>query len=216
MPSHASRPSRPRTECVHIPSRVHIIPSRAVVHYEGATHYFVGTPTKECLVSSGVLPADGDLQKVDSEQLRAFVRRIASFYKLPEATPCLPQPHGAALFDFSKRANTTEAAKYLVAGNGAQLAVLVVGDALMEPFWPEGLGVNRGFLSALDAVWLLTHFHSTGRTHDTHLALAKRADLLEKLRQLSAFTKESLLKPDFGSYGLLPSSRYKLFTEPRA
>ena len=25
-----------------------------------------------------------------------------------------------------------------------------VGDALQEPFWPEGLGINRGFLHCLD------------------------------------------------------------------
>ena len=100
-----------------------------------------------------------------------------------------------------------------MADGGVQLAVLVVGDALMEPFWPEGLGVNRGFLSALDAVWLLTNFHRTGHTTDVNLALSKRAELLEKLRQLSAFTKDNLLKPEFGNYALLPSSRYKLFSE---
>ena len=106
-----------------------------------------------------------------------------------------------------------KAAKYLVDEAGTQLAVLVVGDALLEPFWPEGLGINRGFLSALDAVWLLTHFHSDGHTHDVRLALSKRAELLEKLRQLSAFTKETLLKPDYQGFELLPSSRYKLFSE---
>ena len=30
--------------------------------------------------------------------------------------------------------------------------VFLVGDALLEPFWPEGLGVVRGFLTVLDAV----------------------------------------------------------------
>ena len=91
--------------------------------------------------------------------------------------------------------------------------MLVVGDALMEPFWPEGLGVNRGFLSALDAAWVLTHFHRTGRTADTQLALSKRAELLEKLKSLSAFTKDTILKPEYQSYELLPSTRYKLFSE---
>ena len=28
-----------------------------------------------------------------------------------------------------------------------------VGDALQEPFWPEGLGVNRGMHNAADAAW---------------------------------------------------------------
>ena len=33
-----------------------------------------------------------------------------------------------------------------------QVCVMAVGDSLIEPFWPEGLGINRGFHSALDAV----------------------------------------------------------------
>jgi hypothetical protein len=33
------------------------------------------------------------------------------------------------------------------------LLVMPVGDALQEPFWPEGLGVNRGMHNALDACW---------------------------------------------------------------
>ena len=96
---------------------------------------------------------------------------------------------------------------------GAQLAVLVVGDALLEPFWPEGLGVNRGFLSALDASWMLVHFHRTGRTRDTRAALAKRAELLEKLKSLSAFTKDQILRPEYQAFGILPSTRYKLVSD---
>ena len=30
------------------------------------------------------------------------------------------------------------------------MLVTRVGDALQEPFWPEGLGINRGFLHAFD------------------------------------------------------------------
>jgi len=33
--------------------------------------------------------------------------------------------------------------------------VFPVGDALLEPFWPQGLGSNRGFHSALDAAWAM-------------------------------------------------------------
>jgi hypothetical protein len=60
---------------------------------------------------------------------------------------------------------------------------------------------------------MLTHFHRTGHTDDTRRALVKRAELLEKLKGLSAFTKDALMKPEFQSYELLPSSRYKLFAE---
>ena len=38
-------------------------------------------------------------------------------------------------------------------GLGSLLPVFPVGDAAMEPFWPQGLGSNRGFHTALDAVW---------------------------------------------------------------
>ena len=38
-------------------------------------------------------------------------------------------------------------------GMDCALPVFPVGDALLEPFWPQGLGSNRGFHSALDAVW---------------------------------------------------------------
>ena len=34
----------------------------------------------------------------------------------------------------------------------------LVGDALLEPFWPLGTGANRAFLSSLDAVYSLTLF----------------------------------------------------------
>ena len=34
------------------------------------------------------------------------------------------------------------------------LLVLPVGDALQEPFWPQGLGINRGVLAAQDACWI--------------------------------------------------------------
>jgi hypothetical protein len=33
------------------------------------------------------------------------------------------------------------------------LLLMFVGDALQEPFWPEGLGVNRGSHNVFDAAW---------------------------------------------------------------
>ena len=34
--------------------------------------------------------------------------------------------------------------------------------SLQEPFWPEGLGINRGMHNALDACWTA---HQWGRAH---------------------------------------------------
>jgi hypothetical protein len=38
------------------------------------------------------------------------------------------------------------------------LLLLLAGDALMAPFWPEGLGINRGFHSALDTAWSISRY----------------------------------------------------------
>ncbi|XP_028162217.1 uncharacterized protein LOC114354158 [Ostrinia furnacalis] len=37
--------------------------------------------------------------------------------------------------------------------HGRRLLCQLVGDSLLEPFWPTGSGCARGFLSALDAAW---------------------------------------------------------------
>lgn len=42
------------------------------------------------------------------------------------------------------------------------IPVFAVGDALLEPFWPQGLGSNRGFHSALDAVWAVHVMQTEG------------------------------------------------------
>ena len=33
--------------------------------------------------------------------------------------------------------------------------ILLILTSLLEPFWPDGTGCARGFLSALDAAWML-------------------------------------------------------------
>jgi len=40
--------------------------------------------------------------------------------------------------------------------------VFPIGDALLEPFWPQGLGSNRGFHSALDAAWSMYEMQCHG------------------------------------------------------
>merc|ERR1712130_472900 len=38
---------------------------------------------------------------------------------------------------------------------GQPLLCTIVGDSLLQPFWPEGTGCARGFLSAMDCGWLI-------------------------------------------------------------
>ena len=51
------------------------------------------------------------------------------------------------------------------------LLVLPVGDALQEPFWPEGLGVNRGCHNALDAAWVANKWGLGGASEEAQRQL---------------------------------------------
>jgi len=45
-----------------------------------------------------------------------------------------------------------------------RVPVFPIGDSLLEPFWPQGLGSNRGFHSALDACYAVRVMKSDGLT----------------------------------------------------
>lgn len=48
-----------------------------------------------------------------------------------------------------------ENASKVLEKNSHKLLVCLVGDSLLEPFWPTGSGCARGFLSSLDACWAM-------------------------------------------------------------
>jgi len=108
-------------------------------------------------------------ENLDSEKLKEMARLIATECGLPATTPfCATNP--VQLFDFSSLArceaplkilhadgtvglgSKDEAAKAASAGAGAAI-VCPIGDALQEPLWTSGLGVNRGFHGGLNAVY---------------------------------------------------------------
>ena len=43
----------------------------------------------------------------------------------------------------------------MVERHGHRLLVGIVGDSLLEPFWPTGTGCPRGFFGGLDLCWLM-------------------------------------------------------------
>ena len=66
-------------------------------------------------------------------------------------------PGQLSIFDFSERKQSNRAATVVHGSSLGELrgdflcVVARVGDALQEPFWPEGLGTNRGVHNARDA-----------------------------------------------------------------
>lgn len=78
----------------------------------------------------------------------------------------------------------------------------LVGDSLLEPFWPTGSGCARGFLSSLDACWAVRSWGSGGASPLE--VLSERESIYRLLGQT---TPENLSK-DMNGYTLEPNTRY--------
>lgn len=137
-----------------------------IVYYKDDTHYFVMTAKKQCLLRLGVLRQD--LPETDQllgsanvvpEALQRFARAAADFAthgklgKLEFAQDARGRPDVAA-FDFTSMMRA-ESSSRVQEKHGARLLLGLVGDCLVEPFWPLGTGVARGFLAAFDAAWMV-------------------------------------------------------------
>jgi len=176
-----------------------------IVYYKGhAQHYVVMTPTKKSLLDAGVL-RDGRPQgqllqasNVDVQQLSATVQRIAEFFGLPTK---LCESQGAMIFDFSGIRRLENAAATV---DG--VFVCAVGDALLEPFWPEGLGIMRGFMSALDAASAVV----VAVEGSQDAATAQLTATYNVLKSVAAQTASQCLQKDPRHYRLAPKSRYTL------
>jgi hypothetical protein len=128
-----------------------------------STHFIVVTARKDSLVKFGVLKETRmdikdalDKDNINFDRLRAFARHLATAAGVPETAP-LAAAHGVNIFDFSCKGRLTKPLTTLSPSNPSINAhrplVLPIGDSLVNPFWPQGLGVNRGFHSSIDAVW---------------------------------------------------------------
>ena len=70
----------------------------------------------------------------------------------------------------------------------------------LQPFWPTGSGAGRGFLSVLDAAWLLRMW---GLGRDPLECLAEKETLFQMLQQASPGN----LKKQYSKHSIDPASR---------
>mmetsp|Transcript_100650 Transcript_100650/g.270430 ORF Transcript_100650/g.270430 Transcript_100650/m.270430 type:complete len:787 (-) Transcript_100650:79-2439(-) len=192
-----------------------------VCYIASQTHYFVMTPTRKSLVSAGIVSADAPdgklLASLNQARLAEVVREVAAFRWRTE-DPAMPlealdRPVGPpALFDFSKTRRASAGLRVLEApsSTGAEttsrLLVGLCGDALIEPFWPEGLGIVRGFFGAMDLASSCKVWSETG---DAEAAVSHFESAFSQLKSLAGKTRAAVLKPDDKTFGLDPSSRYR-------
>uniref|UniRef100_T1JBG6 Glucose-6-phosphate 1-dehydrogenase n=1 Tax=Strigamia maritima TaxID=126957 RepID=T1JBG6_STRMM len=184
-----------------------------IVYYKDDTHYFVMTAKKQSLIEKGVIICDfSDTARllapdnVDREALMDYARDAADFatnYQLPNPEFAVNHYGQAdvAMFDFTSMYAAESACKVLER-RGHRLLMGLVGDSLLEPFWPTGSGCARGFLSSLDACWMIRSWAS--ETLTSFQVLAQRESVYRLLAQT---TPENLTK-DLTYYTLNPQSRY--------
>uniref|UniRef100_A0A3Q3XAL0 F-actin monooxygenase n=1 Tax=Mola mola TaxID=94237 RepID=A0A3Q3XAL0_MOLML len=183
-----------------------------IVYYKDDTHYFVMTAKKQSLLEKGVILhdyADTELllsrANVDQAALLSYAREAADFstnQQLPTldfAINHYGQPD-VAMFDFTCM-YASENAAMVRQHHGHKLLVALVGDSLLEPFWPMGTGIARGFLAAMDSGWMVRSW-AQGKTPLE--VLAERESIYRLLPQT---TPENVSK-NFSQYSLDPTTRY--------
>lgn len=183
-----------------------------IVYYKDCTHYFVMTAKKQSLLDKGVIINDYIdtemllcAENVNQDNLLSYAREAADFatnYQLPSldfAMNHYGQPD-VAMFDFTSM-YASENAALVRERQSHQLLVALVGDSLLEPFWPMGTGCARGFLAAFDTAWMVKSWDQG--TPPLEL-LAERESLYRLLPQT---TPENINK-NFEQYTLDPGTRY--------
>ncbi|KAM8970415.1 F-actin-monooxygenase MICAL2 isoform 1-T1 [Sarcophilus harrisii] len=183
-----------------------------IVYYKDSTHYFVMTAKKQSLLDKGVIVndyVDTELllgpENVNQDCLLSYAREAADFatnYQLPSldfAMNHYGQPD-VAMFDFTSM-YASENAALVRERQSHQLLVALVGDSLLEPFWPMGTGCARGFLAAFDTAWMVKSWDQGIPPLEI---LAERESLYRLLPQT---TPENISK-NFEQYTLDPGTRY--------
>lgn len=183
-----------------------------IVYYKDETHYFVMCAKKNSLLQKGVIKKDFqdayDLlqtSNVNHEKLLTYAREAANFAtnsQLPQLDFALNHydKEDVAMFDFTSLYHSEHAAK-IYERRGRRLLALIVGDSLLEPFWPTGSGCARGFLGCFDAAWTMRGW---GMGREPLDLLAERDSIFRLLAQT---TPENISK-NFDEFSINPVTRY--------
>jgi len=197
-----------------------------LVYYKSDTHYFVMTALKGSLLKMGVLKEDildeeGSKRaqilapsNVDKEKLMEYAIKAADYateqksVKLPHHDWALiPRgPNGSpdcCIFDFTNLYAARCAGKVLVR-KGQPLLMSIVGDSQLQPFWPEGTGCAKGFLSSMDAAWMIRDWFLQKK--NPLKILAEREMTRFVLPGVTSYT----MKTPYSKYTMDPTTRYKV------
>ena len=190
-----------------------------IVYYKGETHYFVMTATRQSLLRRGVfVENEGDrtslleMSNVNKDELYKYAIDAAEYStqflskKLPTQEFALDHTGNpdVSVFDFTDLYYGRNSCRVKL-NMGHKLIMACVGDSLLQPFWPQGTGCARGFLSAMNAAWMLRRFAEGTKTLEI---LAERENLYKVLKQATE-GPDTVLKVKHALYTIDPETRYK-------
>ncbi|XP_023330453.1 F-actin-monooxygenase MICAL2 [Eurytemora carolleeae] len=176
-----------------------------IVYYQGDTHYFVMTAKKESLLRKGVLYRDlGERmellrpENVNRKKLEEYAREASEFATAHFSKQLPRRPFAewkgvkdVSIFDFTNLYRSQNASR-IIQRRGFTLLTGLVGDSLLEPFWPEGTGIGQGFLGTFDTAWMVKRYFENTDLYET---IREREKLYSLLRQ----STQTSLKKNFES-----------------
>lgn len=145
-------------------------------------------------------------KNIDRKELLDYARTAAEFStkkELPNlqfAVNSVGKPD-IAIFDFTSMFQAKSSTRAIVR-RGYDLLQCLVGDTLLEPFWPIGSGCARGFLSAMDAAFAIKQW--SNRKNSILGVLAQRESVYRLLRH----TTQENLQRNTDAFTLDPATRY--------
>ncbi|KTF90021.1 hypothetical protein cypCar_00015334 [Cyprinus carpio] len=172
-----------------------------IVYYKDDTHYFVMTAKKGSLLKKGVIKQLLAPANVNQEALQKYAYEAADFstdHGLPDLE--FAKNHAGhldvAMFDFTCM-QRAENASLVKERKGKRLLITLVGDSLVEPFWPLGTGIARGFLAAFDTAWMVRSWGKGVPPLE-----------VESVYQLLSQTTPENTSKNYAAYSIDPSTRY--------
>ncbi|KAJ3325948.1 hypothetical protein HDV06_002333 [Boothiomyces sp. JEL0866] len=149
-------------------------------YMRGTRNHFLAATTKCAFLQNyGVIKEVKDTvfeslqaDNVNIDKLYEMGRLIANSVGIPRDAP-FSKKNGTQIFDFSCRGSCSEPYKYFesIQSDHESMMVIPVGDALQNPYWPQGLGINGGFHNSLDGVWSAHIYHTS---NDPALVIQER------------------------------------------
>lgn len=207
---------------------IHDITLENIVYYRREHHYFVMTCKKSSLLERGVinkdLPAAELLtwNNIDVRELEKYARDAINYSTEGQLSHCswMKNTRGEndiAIFDFTEmwKAEHSSITRQSCSG-GRLLLTQLIGDALLNPFWPMGTGVGRGFQGAFDAAWLCKKFFEAYKKFSkTEFEIEAKQEIAKReLSYNSIYTSldkcnDDLLEAKY--HTLDPSTRYRYY-----